>query len=256
MSSSYALVWSPGFIQKFGIASAGLLALHFTGMNDSLGRSLFAILQRFTSIRKGGIVAATMPNVILPLLSSACCLLQILINISVGASGCAGFNTYLGPIRPGFLALFLYLNMRSWPTISQFLLRGFLVFLPELVHGYNCLSAVIWEKQHRAIFKDDKSMVRTIVDITIPTMGCVACINKVETSLRQSDSTHILEATAWLDGGAKKGGRARVVLAAPPEFDIQILQNSVVKAIDSAGFLGSQVVSIEAEPARATFEKN
>merc|ERR1719161_3498711 len=37
---------------------------------------------------------------ILGLLSSACCLLQVILNAF--ALGCAGFNTYLGPLRPSF----------------------------------------------------------------------------------------------------------------------------------------------------------
>merc|ERR1740138_1834236 len=46
------------------------------------------------------------------LLSSSCCALQLILNMF--NFGCAGFNTYLGPLRPAFLAVTITLQVKMW----------------------------------------------------------------------------------------------------------------------------------------------
>ena len=85
----------------------------------------------------------------LGLLSSACCVLQMILNLF--SFGCAGFNTLLGPVRPPLIALTGIAQAVSWyvayplpfqwaPTAATTALSLLLTFSPELLH---------W-RQHRA----------------------------------------------------------------------------------------------------------
>jgi hypothetical protein len=49
---------------------------------------------------------------VLGLLSSSCCVLQLLLNVF--SLGCAGFNTWLGPLRPLMLAITVSLQASMW----------------------------------------------------------------------------------------------------------------------------------------------
>ena len=109
---------------------------------------------------------------LLPLLSSACCGIQLVINALVGASGCAGFNKWFGPLRPYFLGCLF-----STTAVSIFRRHGnfrfvwlqcILAFLPELVHLWNLHGP---QRQIGATPSHT-------VDLSIASMGCVACIKK------------------------------------------------------------------------------
>ncbi|KAI2497583.1 hypothetical protein MHU86_16937 [Fragilaria crotonensis] len=88
------------------------------------------------------ILATSMEMILLPLLSSACCSIQLLINVMVGAGSYAGFNKHLGPVRPYFLVMLLSVvvpmivtrNVMSWP---EHVVQLFVAFLPELVRVWN-----------------------------------------------------------------------------------------------------------------------
>ncbi|CAD7925268.1 unnamed protein product [Amoebophrya sp. A120] len=54
---------------------------------------------------------------LLPLLSSACCAFQLLLNAF--SIGCAGFNTVLGPVRPFFLAITILSQVLMWYSIEK-----------------------------------------------------------------------------------------------------------------------------------------
>ena len=80
---------------------------------------------------------------LLGLLSSACCVLQIILNLF--SFGCAGFNTLLGPVRPPLIALTGIAQAVSWyvayplpfqwaPTAATTALSLLLTFSPELLY--------------------------------------------------------------------------------------------------------------------------
>ena len=94
---------------------------------------------------KAGVVAG--------LLSSSCCLLQLLLNalswFNVMHVGCAGFNKILGPPRPylrtitfGWLGLCWYNtpSKRRWTMLRATLVTMTLMFLPEMLE--------VWDNSH------------------------------------------------------------------------------------------------------------
>lgn len=253
MATSYYLLWSPGFMEKFGISVAGLFGLHVTGVSTSIAKLIATGLKRSVTGSTRNILLMGVPNFVLPLLSSSCCLLQLLINATVGASGCAGFNTILGPVRPEFLALLTYLNWRTGPTLAQGFIRTSLALLPEMVHGWNTYLARSWQRKQQETElsqlnnPSESSRVKAAVEVEIPAMGCVACINKIESSLRQSSPTHVLDVNAWLNSGQTKGGRVRIVLSASSEDEVDSLNQMIVNTISGAGFLGSKIVDLQVE---------
>ena len=176
---SYYLLWSPGMFKKT-VYSVLVLAL-----------------LRLASIAPGGVVLQYSEPVLLPLLSSACCGIQLVINALVGAGGCAGFNKYLGPLRPYFLALLFYTTLITLPIKSNTatilmwtrttVLRWFIALMPEMVQLWNSHHVAASIQRHAAVTQnaDSNHALYTTIELTIPTMGCVACINKIDSSLRQ-----------------------------------------------------------------------
>jgi hypothetical protein len=145
-------------------------------------------------------------KLLLPLLASSCCMIQLLMNIIAG--GCAGFNTSLGPYRPFSLSLLIFLTIIRFPYVPIWIhaIRWFVSLMPEMVHFYN------YSKQSKYMSNAISSLVSTAVkdgdyqlynknsrtyspnDVSssdnnnhhivttkfkIPSMGCVACINKL-----------------------------------------------------------------------------
>ena len=74
-ASAYNLVWSPGFSKNLSFATASLVLLHLLG-GRSLGQHFFSGARYLASP-----LASMFPNVLLPFLASACCLLQLAINV-------------------------------------------------------------------------------------------------------------------------------------------------------------------------------
>jgi hypothetical protein len=243
--ASYYLIWSQGFLPKFGLMTASLLGLHWAGIAGRMGVALSQGWHTHLSGPLQTVLASTVPNVLLPLLSSSCCLLQLIINALVGAGGCAGFNTLLGPVRPMFLSLLAYLTWSARPPFKEGMIRLSLALLPEMVHLWNQWRIVNWQR------KGDKKMESgaflVTVEVEIPTMGCVACVNKIDTSLRQSAPDKIVDASSWIDAEKEKGGRAKVRLALESREELDSVNALILKSIDGAGFSGSSIVDSKVE---------
>ena len=70
-----------------------------------------------------------------------------------------------------------------------------------------------------------------------PTMGCVACVNKVDSSIRQcKSSANIIEETSWLTDTSTKGGKAELLLFATTKDDIDQIVDEVINAVNKSGF--------------------
>jgi hypothetical protein len=237
-ASAYNLIWSPGFSKNLSFATASLMVFHLLG-GRSLGQHFFWGARYLASP-----LASIFPNVLLPFLASACCLLQLAINFLVGAGGCAGFNTYLGPLRPYFLSLLVYLTIISRPSkASVSIIRFSMAFMPEVLHFWNKYVRYQWRRERSRETRD--SILTAIVEIDVPTMGCVACINKIDASIRQCAPEHIIDATSWLDPALPKGGRTKVQVSATSEAELNSITQSILKSIEGAGFGGSSVETIE-----------
>jgi hypothetical protein len=347
LSSYYYLLWSPGFFKEYGIMSATLFGVYMSGWDHRawkiLSRQWTAVsawvccmipaitassttsqplLQRLPSMMKMIKIPSTIPNFVLPLLSSSCCIIQLAINMLVGAGGCAGFNTILGPVRPYLLAFLTYMNVMTGATIKQWIFRYVIAFMPEGVYFWNEYQKLQWLKQapqhhHQQRRQQSTSSsssssassvlvgsadnnsyttgtrtttanLQATVIVDIPTMGCVACINKIESNLRQqllsyygsssrsssssssnddnsddnsnntnNDTTiQWIGATSWLETTTKKkGGRAKVDFYVDSPKDVTIISQKVVDIIEQAGFHGTTIYDIHILPVPTILEK-
>ena len=266
--NSYHLIWSPGFRKHLIIAVACLTSWHFflsklafvSSLRDGslsllsfhhhhnhhCDSSSMATMQQQQPPNSVNLFATILNNVLLPLLSSACCLIQVIINVLVTAGGCAGFNTYLGPVRPYFLSLLMYMTVLqqqqlqrqilSVGNISGLALRFGIAFLPELLHIWNERGKLF--KPLRKVSSSTIPGGSTIIEVDIPKMGCVACVNKIDNSIRNSISPKYLdEASSWLVSSETKGGRARVKLSSfATNEEINEMKETILQSVQNAGF--------------------
>jgi hypothetical protein len=217
--ANYHLIWSPKVWQKMAVATLSL-SITLRSVPDSNFLTESVIFQTF----------------LLPTFASACCWIQLLLNATT-AMGCAGFNTYLGPLRPYFLSLLVYLTMITMRHTkpAAMILRWALALLPELLHLLNTRAS--WGARGLGKSRNNGSTTLELettegatlstvganaetVDVAVyfdcPSMGCVACIQNVNSSLRKALSTgnlgiqEIQTVESWLFDGDRKGGKAKV----------------------------------------------
>mmetsp|Transcript_28312 Transcript_28312/g.32118 ORF Transcript_28312/g.32118 Transcript_28312/m.32118 type:complete len:594 (+) Transcript_28312:184-1965(+) len=273
-SSAYYLIWSPGFVKQFLLATVILVTIRY--------RWDFNNINKFSSI----ISAPFISNIVLPLLSSSCCVIQMAVNtlssIFLAGTGCIGFNSMLGPVRPYLLAVTLF-RFRSMPSLSltsisslmslllSFLLRYTIVFMPEIVFWWNKILRSKWERQRQQMIVTKTATITTTNSITtntgkettqqqllqatlvvdVPSMGCVACVNKIESSLRQKSSLkkNISNTDSWLtkddSGGGSGGGCARIDICYESETELDEVINIVINTIEDSGFRGTTIKSVD-----------
>ena len=154
-------------------------------------------------------------NLALPLAASACCALQLGLNLL--AVGCAGWNKVLGPLRPYFLALLLVtlLKQTPFPRPVTFLGRTVVALLPELLHVYNTRGTA------GATTSNHHNHNHVIVEI--PSMGCVACIHSIHGALAQVPG--VRSAQAYLHKAPRTGGFAKVVLEDSVDVNKRIISH-------------------------------
>lgn len=125
-----------------------------------------------------------------------------------------------------------------------------LAFLPELMDVWNTNRSQQWQqKRNNGVLegianRENKSTSSTLpieakVKLIIPTMGCVACVNKVDSSIRQCISAannKIREEKSWLADNAAKGGMAELTVLGNTKEDINNIVEDVIAAVTVAGF--------------------
>ena len=177
---------------------------------------------------------------VLGLLSSSCCVLQLLLNVF--SFGCAGFNTWLGPLRPLMLAITVSLQASMWrvaltgrgerllvSATGATALTAALSLLPELLHLYI--------HRHDASAKRGGAAAAAAAAgaemcFRVEGMGCTACTAKVQRTV---------EALPGVAGCSVQleGGEAVVRLDEVAAVDARMasaLQRSVASALKEAGF--------------------
>jgi hypothetical protein len=249
-ASAYYLLWSPGFTKKLVLATFLLVLWHSFG--SPIRKEFFSTTINSAMIGLLRPVAIIFPNVLLPLLSSACCLIQILLNFLVG--GCAGFNSFFGPVRPFFLSLLGYLTFVSNPKVSVSILRFSIALLPELLHFWNRYARFQWRRgagtttvssSKSAVAAEESPVIKATIQLNIASMGCVACINKIDNSIRQAAPKSIEDATSWLDPSRTKGGGCTVRLSVGSKEELDALTQLIINEIEGAGFGGCKLDSVE-----------
>jgi hypothetical protein len=231
VAESYHLLWTPSFAKNFGYATIGLLVFH----NVVAGSAAYTMLTAFLS------AAPFSSSISLSLLASSCCLFQILANVFAGTVGCLGLNTALGPSRPYFLSLLFYLTfVTSATSLPQILLRFSIAFLPEMLHTWNNRHKFLHPKNAPSI---GSGMTATL-EFDVPSMACVACINKIDSTLRNKGYENV-DVTSWLDPALPKGGATKVTLTVESKEEAEAIGQSLVETFASIGFGGSSVSKLE-----------
>lgn len=232
---SYYLLWSPGILPRT-MASFGLLMALKVSVGDRMAL--------FSSGVPTPVIGRFLDLIVIPLLSSACCAIQVLMNVMVGASGCAGFNKHLGPLRPYFLGILLSTVASTMMTGSavgkRVLVQVLLAFLPEWIHLYNLASSRLVSRTQKLKSALSSSTTIAQIELDIPGMGCVACINKINGSLRQVPG--VTESDAWL---LETGGKAKVKCLVGSVQDAQEVATKLTTAVRNAGFDPCIVDSLE-----------
>ena len=165
---------------------------------------------------------------------------------------CSHIIDYLyhtGPIRPILLPLFLLSTWKLFPhrSISWTIVSIFLAFLPELVGVKNIVRSKQWQRKHDGDIignqdAEDEATLSSLpitakLQLNIPTMGCVACVNKVDSSIRQcKSSSNVREETSWLTEGDAKGGMAELLISASTNEELDKIVEEVADAVNNAGF--------------------
>ena len=245
-SSGYYLVWNEPKALYRTVVTTGLIALVRFGLKHVGMQSL--------NVQEGlggsvlGKVSTFVQMVVLPMLASACCFIQLIINATVTASGCAGFNKHLGPLRPLFVGILLNSlipTRLSKPT--QLFPSVVLAFLPEFVDLWN-------RRRHSTKGLASTSTATSVehlqisgtVQLEIPTAGCVACVNKIGNAIQFiSAGSNIADWDVGLhpkDG--KGGGYATVGFRMDSKEEADEITATIVDAVESAGFHPCSIKSL------------
>ena len=92
--AKYHLIWSPHFWKKLIISLLICSSIGSIGRKFNVQYGMHSFFNNRASCHAASREISTF-GIILPLLSSSCCAIQLLIN-AVSGLGCAGFNSYLG----------------------------------------------------------------------------------------------------------------------------------------------------------------
>eukprot|EP00980_Cylindrotheca_fusiformis_P011957 scaffold2830_cov131-Cylindrotheca_fusiformis.AAC.78 len=232
VAESYHLLWTPGFVKKFGYSTVGLLICH----NAMVGSGVYIPITDWLS------TAPVASSLGLSLLASSCCLFQVFANVFAGTVGCLGLNTALGPSRPYFMSVLFYFTfVTSSTSLPHILLRSSIAFLPEFMFAWNKRHTVFSNQQNAS---DDFSGTRAVLEFDVPTMGCVACINRIDSTIRNKKDQKLLDVTSWLDPSLPKGGATKVTLAVDSKEEAAKIGQALVETLDSIGFGGSSVSKV------------
>ncbi len=138
-----------------------------------------------------------MHTIALSLLSSSCCALQLFLNFFF--VGCAGLNSFLGPLRPQMFVLSLIAHSYMWSLVSstaQFtralissLVSAILTFLPEMLFIYAEWNHAKKVKSAEKLKRIEQSTTDfTRYTLRVSGIGCIACVSKIQSIIEQCSS--------------------------------------------------------------------
>ena len=176
------LLWSPGFAKTLVSSMVTLGFCCYVGYSSPSVSTVFMDVEegfRMLLLHQAHRFALWG---VLSLLSSSCCLIQLVLNAF--SIGCAGMNTWMGPMRPRLLALTLVLCIASWWIAIRspvFLWKQCVLstifslgnsFLPEFLYIYN--------NNIRGVkMPEGDENTSTFVTIKLSNLGCAACMTAV-----------------------------------------------------------------------------
>jgi len=217
------LLWSPRLLRHTTISFA-CIALLGTVVGQSTSGD--AIARAFNARAESALSAHSVQWwTVLSLLSSSCCVIQVALNVL--SIGCAGFNTILGPVRPFWLATMLHAQWYAYThgltNVAIVALSCVVTLFPELVALFGA-AGIVWRARRRQSRED-----AVVVSISLPTMGCIACIDSVTRAIRSVPEVTDFDVRLNTE---TDGGHARAVLSAIDEKTVSRLN----EACRAAGF--------------------
>jgi copper chaperone CopZ len=241
----YHLLWSPGAWKKVATGTAVLFATH-------------SLVNGLSLEHVPGVVRSVAVDLLIPLLASACCFLQLIMNVF--ALGCGGFNTVLGPVRPYFVSLLIYLIATSMSSphrgkVASHAVRWAIALLPELLDLWNSRKQYVpfWRSHQSSTSStaraDDTSKFSATVELNIPSMGCVACIHTIDQALSEVPNVHATGSSLKPLGA--KGGQAKVEVRASTRSEVNAIVNQLQEAVTRAGFADNVVESVKIKETEA-----
>ena len=185
---------------------------------------------------------------LLGLLSSSCCVLQIILNAF--SFGCAGFNTLLGPLRPPCIAFTLIAQSITWyvayplpfqwaPTAATTVVSLLLTFTPELLYAVETRHVSTRGGADTATADDARTVAR--LAFTPKAMGCLSCLSSVRRMLQAQHG--VVGSVVSLDPAS-----ACVLLNAEGAA-ADLLARHIVAQVVAGGFPASLVSLTPAAPA-------
>ncbi len=157
------------------------------------------------------------------------------------------FDNISGPIRPYMLSLLILTTIKLFPqrSIGWTIMSLSLGFLPEALDICNSYRVRLRSQtvsdhdgsEANSILTLDKRMTATL-RLNVPTMGCVACVNKIDSTIRQFGlrNRNIRDGASWLTDGSQKGGMAELKITGSSADEIEKMKDEVMAAIENAGF--------------------
>lgn len=252
---SYHLLWTPGFARKVMLSTLLLTVGHN-----------FVFPRLVTSLTSSASMGWA-SSVLLSLFASSCCLIQMIVNVFISTVGCLGLNTALGPSRPYFFSLLLYVNVltmnKGLSTIPQIAVRSVIALLPEGLHlwtnyrneRYRNINAEVDEigdisttAESSINSKDSASeesvndgSINMAMELDVPTMGCVACINKIDRTMRESQEQNrginkVQHVSSILYPDKTKGGKTVVQLSVDSMEEAREIGSGLVEELHKLGF--------------------
>lgn len=178
------------------------------------------------------------------LLSSSCCAVQLILNLF--NFGCAGFNTYLGPLRPMFLAITITLNVRMWELampnlglpstpdhylpsiIASTILAIFLSVLPEITELRNRRN------MPRPAMSEASADMSFEMVFSLVGLGCVACTSAVQGAVNGLANKSIVGISVALEEK-----EAKVTVSCDEDEARNSVAPLIISQIEGAGFEAS-----------------
>lgn len=121
------------------------------------------------------------------------------------------------------------------------LLRWSVALLPELLYEWNTLVLERGKKPSSSL--SSLSAHQATVQLDIASMGCVACINSIDSALKQTPG--VIEVSSSLNPLGMKGGQAMVRVQATSSRELDHRLSELCQAVRQTGFEDCSIASVQ-----------
>mmetsp|Transcript_5856 Transcript_5856/g.13558 ORF Transcript_5856/g.13558 Transcript_5856/m.13558 type:complete len:465 (-) Transcript_5856:75-1469(-) len=247
------LVTEEGFLSRLGLNLVALTAIIFAV--HSCDRTRWLVVDAYDLLKLKLLTTAHAVGwwSAIGMLSSSCCVIQVLLNL--GGLGCAGFNAWLGPLRPTSMAVGVICQVISWSIAfskpwqwgSMALLTAvsvLLTFSPEILAAYHSSS---YPSNATANQKSTGKHQEVHIQLNPGAIGCISCVTTVKSAL--SALPQIVYCDVTTDGFV----RVQISTSAPGVEGANMVDNILIK-LAKAGFEGVHLLEATPKDSRPGYE--